>query len=231
MKQTCLPFLAQHDETDLTKHFREKTGTPVLLTLTDNSVSMLSVRQKGSAMAVRLHRIFLQAGPAVLDEIAGLIAGKRARTPAVREFIRRHHASLKAPVPRRQAINPVGTVYNLADIFSRLNREYFNGTVSASITWGRQTARQAVARRTLGSYRQATDLIRISPVLDSREVPRYALEFVVYHEMLHAVIGVAVKNGRRVIHSPEFKSRERLFRQYAEAREWEQKTFRCRFTV
>jgi hypothetical protein len=93
--------------------------------------------------------------------------------------------------------------------------------VSSAITWGRRGARRFPARRTLGTYLEERNLIRINPVLDSSRVPLLYLEFIVYHEMLHAVMESEVKNGRRSIHAKEFRRREMLFEQYDRAVQWE----------
>jgi hypothetical protein len=63
----------------------------------------------------------------------------------------------------------------------------------------------------------------MNPLLDRRTVPRFFVEFIVYHEMLHADIGVETRNGRRRVHTWEFRRRERLFREYARAISWEKK--------
>ena len=68
----------------------------------------------------------------------------------------------------------------------------------------------------------------MNPVLDARNVPRYYVEFVLYHEMLHAWMHKAGREedrgngkGRRLVHTPEFNRRERMFRDYARAAAWE----------
>jgi predicted metal-dependent hydrolase len=77
------------------------------------------------------------------------------------------------------------------------------------------------AKRTLGSYSQRTNTIRINPVLDRKTVPAYFIEFIVYHEMLHADMGVGRINGRRSVHSSGFRIREKLFKKYEQALAWE----------
>jgi predicted metal-dependent hydrolase len=57
--------------------------------------------------------------------------------------------------------------------------------------------------------------------MDSKRVPGYFIEYVVYHEMLHAAIGIQEREGRRSIHSAEFKKREKLFKYYERAMAWE----------
>jgi hypothetical protein len=41
--------------------------------------------------------------------------------------------------------------------------------------------------------------------------------------MLHADMGVKIRNGRRLVHTGEFRARERLFREYERAVSWEKK--------
>jgi predicted metal-dependent hydrolase len=226
MKQLALPFLLEHNETYLKNYFQKEVKKPVLLTLTDNSTSMISVREKQGGISVRLHRIFLKADNEVLDEIVSFIKKKRGKTPVIKQFIRQHQSFLKERKPRTITINPNGKLYNLTDMFNSLNSEYFNNSLSALITWGKRSPRYAVKKRTLGNYQKKSNTIRINPILDSRKVPRYVIEFIVYHEMLHAVIDIVLKNGRRSIHSKEFKNRERKYKNYHKAIEWENKKFR-----
>jgi predicted metal-dependent hydrolase len=67
-------------------------------------------------------------------------------------------------------------------------------------------------------------MIRINPVLDIERVPPYFVEFIVYHEMLHAFLGVKNKNGRRSVHSKEFRELEKRFSDYEKAMAWEKKS-------
>jgi len=213
-------------ETYLENYFQKEVNKPVLLALTDNSTSMISVREKKGGISVRLHRIFRKADNEVLDEVVSFIKKKRGKTPVIKQFIRQNQSFLKERKPRTITINPNGKLYNLTDIFNSLNSEYFNNSLSVVITWGRRSPRYAVKKRTLGNYQKKTNTIRINPILDNRKVPRYVIKYIVYHEMLHAVIDAVVKNGRRRIHSKEFKNRERKYRNYHQAIEWEKRNFR-----
>jgi len=225
MKQQALPFVLHKNESYLVNYFQKRCKKPVTLILTDNATSMISVRGKQDAISVRLHRIFLRADEQVLDEVAAFIREKGCKTPAIKAFIHNNKSSLKDSPPRTVTINPHGRHYNLTDIFNALNRDYFDNKVTSLITWGKRSPRYAVRKRTLGSYQKKTNTIRINPILDRKKVPRYVVAFVVYHEMLHAVIDTVVKNGRRSIHSQEFKSREHAYRDYDKAIAWEKRVF------
>jgi hypothetical protein len=107
-------------------------------------------------------------------------------------------------------------------VYDALNDVYFRGSIEARINWGPRGGRRR--RRTsikMGSYSVEDRLIRIHPSLDRRFVPRYFLEWIVFHEMLHQVHDIPVIGGRRQFHTPEFLAAEREFIQYDRARLWE----------
>ncbi|MBI4744955.1 MAG: SprT-like domain-containing protein [Deltaproteobacteria bacterium] len=211
----------RHNENYLKNLFEKATGREISLTLTDNSTSMLSVKSKGETLYVRLNRIFLEAGTEVVGEVAEFIKKRRGKTPLISGFIRERREHLKKKAPRRLNLCTSGKYYDLLNIFESINRAYFEGFVSATITWGKERPRYAVRKRTLGSYSSHINAIRINPVLDNPRVPGFYIEFIVYHEMLHAYIGVKNKNGRRSAHSKEFREGEKVFKDYEKAVAWE----------
>lgn len=219
LEQLALNF--RDNETHLKKIFEKTTGRGIALTITDNSTSMLSVKSKGETLYVRLHRIFLEAGTEVVSEVAEFIKKRRGKTPLISGFIKERRAHLKKNVPRRLNLKATWKYYDLLNIYETINRAYFEGSVSSTITWGKKSPRYAVRKRTLGSYSSHTNVIRINPLLDNSRVPLYFVEFIVYHEMLHAYIGVKNKNGRRSVHSKEFREHEKIFRDYERAVAWE----------
>jgi hypothetical protein len=223
MFQLRLQFL--HSKDTLAEYLEDLTGNPVSLTVTDNAASLLSIRTKGASVYVRMHWMFLNAGEDVIREIAGFIKTRKGRTPLIREFIGENKAFLKKKErpASRPNLQTVGRFHDLKEVFDDINREYFKGTVTAFIGWGKQRARRPVRKRTLGSFCRYGNTIRISPFLDGKNVPRYFLEFVVYHEMLHSDMKEEKKNGRRLVHPPEFQKRERLFRGYEKAAAWEKR--------
>lgn len=221
MSQLNLQF---SNNKDTIKNYLEKeTGKLVSLTITDNSTSMLSVKTKGNSVFVRLHRMFLQAGNDVIREIAEFIKFRKRKTPLISKFIRDNQNCLKNKQPKTVSICTQGRYYNLKELFNSLNNEYFGGRITTSITWGKNNPRWAVRKRTLGSYSSHTNTIRINSVLDRKNVPRYFIKFVIYHEMLHSNMHRERKNGRRLVHSSEFKRRERLFEHYEKAISWEKR--------
>ena len=225
-EQLILPF--EHDEHTLKDHLQKLTGCDLRLILTDNASSMLSVRKKAENITVRLHKMFLHAGTDVCLEVADFIKKGRSNGQYIRSFIRQNRYLLKKKSPVKLKSRVTGEHYCLQTIYDSLNSEYFDGAISAPITWGRSSSQKRVRMRTMGSYNAETGTIRINPLLDKKAVPSYFLEFVVYHEMLHAYLGIKTMNGRRSIHSREFRLHEKKFKHYAKAMEWERIRFGLR---
>jgi hypothetical protein len=223
MVQLSLQF--SDSKNDLKDFLERMIGRSLSLVLTDNSTSMLSIRTINGSITVRMHRMFLSAGEDILREMAVFIKTRRGRTPLVRKFISENRNCLKKTERSSSAtcMRTQGRFYNLREIFGDINQEYFQGSITASISWGKASVRRLVRKRTLGTYCRTTHTIRINPVLDRRSIPLYFIRYVVYHEMLHSNIKEEKRNGRRSVHSAEFREKERLFREYQNAVSWEKR--------
>lgn len=111
--------------------------------------------------------------------------------------------------------NTQGQHHDLADVFDRVNADYFDGAMPRPrLTWN-----QTLTHRKFGHYQFPTDTVMISLSLDHAQVPTCAVDFVMYHELLHKHLGVKVVNGRRYAHTPVFREAEHAFKQYDEAQE------------
>lgn len=130
------------------------------------------------------------------------------------------------PRRRRGRLETRGRCCDLAELATDINDRYFDGQLATAITWARRRPRSRRRRRTrritlqLGSYRADLDLVRIHPALDQPWVPRYVVESVIYHELLHAALPATIQNGRRRVHTPEFRRRERLYPHLDRAQRW-----------
>jgi hypothetical protein len=216
-------------------------GRPVVLSITDNRHSIISHALKSGVLHARIHHMFLDAPPRVIDALVRYVASDdRTSSLIVGHYIEANGYRLARRRPRAIPLHAKGKHHDLLSIFNDLNTKYFNGGCHALITWGRRTTRKGGEPRKaikLGSYSNLERLIRIHPVLDRTWVPRYFVAYVVYHEMLHHMIPSARGNARqassiasargqiarRVLHPPEFLEREREFRKYDRALEWERR--------
>jgi hypothetical protein len=220
--QLALPFTSTGDA--LKRTLEERLERPVSLVLTDNSTTMLSCAVRDGVLSVRLHRMFLAADFTVIGEIVSYVKRRRGAMPHFRRFLRENREDLKRKRVKKVIVRTGGKHHDLAERYDEINRDYFGGRITAAITWGSRSPRSAKRKRTVGSYSERTDTIRINPVLDRKDVPACYVAFVVYHEMLHADMGTPLTGTRRSVHPREFKRREKLFQEYEQAMAWEGRT-------
>ena len=77
-----------------------------------------------------------------------------------------------------------------------------------------------MARRSLGHYDAAHNTIVISRIFDRTTMPKYAIEYLVYHEMLHLKHPVRLNGSRRCVHPRAFQEEEKLFPELARAKQF-----------
>ncbi len=107
-----------------------------------------------------------------------------------------------------------GHHFDLEQVFARVNAAYFAGQLARpGLTWNR-----TITGAKFGHYDPLRDRVMISVTFDAPGVPDYAVDFVMYHELLHKHLGINVVNGRRCAHSAEFRAAERRFLHYEQAR-------------
>ena len=171
---------------ELSRLIGDATGRRVRVTVTENRVRFLSFRFDDGVCLLRVNRHFLDADEEVLSAVSEWIRKPRQRCPKViSEFIA--ECSVPPGPKRRVILRPMGRHHNLEELRRKVNGEHFSGGVSAAITWGRRSRKRRVKVRRLGTYRHAQNVITIHPILDRRETPRRFLEYLIYHEMLHAL--------------------------------------------
>ena len=205
----------------------------VQVTLTDNRYTMISVRRiKGGARTdmryeVRLHHMFVDADPVITRALARYIADNDAESSRILgDFIDDNSGHVRGRARRTPTtvIFTAGEHHDLRQIYDELNARYFENKIDAAITWGARSGRPR--RRNsikMGSYSVEDRLIRIHRSLDRAFVPRFFVAWIVFHEMLHQIHDIRVKNGRREFHSKEFLADEALFEYYSEAKDWERR--------
>jgi hypothetical protein len=203
-----------------------RVGEPIHLTVTRNRHRIVTVQTRADGVhALRVHFMFLDADAHTVRFLARYVERRDHR--ASRElgrFIAEHrHLLDKERRTRSVLLRTRGRHHDLQSIYDALNATFFSGSATARITWGSRAPRARRKRRSikLGSYCVDDRIIRVHPTLDSGTVPRFFIEWIVFHEMLHEVFGVQEAGGRRCFHSPEFRDRERTFPMYDAARAWE----------
>jgi hypothetical protein len=178
-----------------------------------------TIRLREAVAHVRISDLLEGAPEGVITAIAHILLAKVYRKPIqalhstrYRRYVSSHDMSAKAQLVRqmrgrKRIDSPRGQVYDLDQVFDELNRQFFFGLLARpQMTWSRSHSRHS-----LGHFDPAHNAIVVSRVFDQPRVPRYAVEYIVYHEMLHLKHPVKLRGSRRCVHGPEFQAEERLF--------------------
>jgi predicted metal-dependent hydrolase len=181
-----------------------------------------TVAVRNGAVKARVSDLLAEASPLVLEALAEILLARIFRRRPSREARECYLAYTFRPAMRsridatrrergsKRLLPARGRQHNLEEIFHDLNHRFFQNQIPPSrLGWSRKNS-----RRILGHYDSGHSTITISRKLDSPAVPRYLVEYVVYHEMLHIRIPVERRGQRRVVHSPEFREAEKKFPQY-----------------
>ncbi|HSD18608.1 MAG TPA: hypothetical protein VLC54_01100 [Anaeromyxobacter sp.] len=200
----------------------------VRLTVHDNRSTMVSFRRGSGGIHYRLHHMFLDAPGDVVRAIAAFAGPARGAARRRREagsridaFVRHNRARIA--VPRADRLQPRGRTHDLQEIFDRLNASHFRDEIEARIGWGAVRGGRRRSTVKTGVYVQDARIIRIHPTLDRPEVPEFYVAMVVFHEMLHQAVPAREVNGRRIVHGPEFRRRERAYPEFSRAKAWEER--------
>ena len=176
-----------------------------------------------------MHRMFGEAEQDVAEAVARWIrSGRRARAACtlLDDWIARTLAR-DAPPKRPVQVEMRGAHHDLAQLAESLYADEFRRDLAdperrPKITWGRRQRSRTRRSLRLGSFDAELGLVRMHPVLDQPGVPEWFVRYVLFHELLHAVLP-PVKNGSRwVHHGPEFREREKRHRDYARSLRWEE---------
>jgi hypothetical protein len=205
-------------------------GGKIDLRINDNTSTLLSANRPRGSQVTRfsVHRMFLEADDEVIAALAQYLRRPTQRSQRLlRCFMDARTADIRARRinPRVLTLRARGRTYDLHKMAAEVNEQYFGGELKVYVTWSRGSNARGKRRRHIifGSYDSRTRLVRIHPALDDPGVPEYFVRFVIYHEMLHAVLDVKCnENGRRCVHTAEFRSEEKKFPDYERAMKWEQ---------
>ncbi len=178
-----------------------------------------TIRMRDGRLHVRLSDLLEGAPESVIEAIAHILLAKIYRKPIApaqaaryRRYVSSHDISAKAHLVRqirgrKRIASAKGHVYHLEELFDALNQQFFHGLLARPrMTWS-----QSHSRRSLAHYDPAHNAIVVSRIFDHPLVPRCAVEYIVYHEMLHLKHPVKLRGSRRCVHGKEFQAEEKLF--------------------
>ena len=187
-----------------------------------------TIRLRQETAHVRLSDILRDAPVPVIEAAAAILLAQmyRRRLPSglrdlYRQFAlahstRRHIARVRRKRARRIAHNPCGTAHDLEPMFAALNLEYFEGNLRRPrLGWSTRPWRSQY-----GCFDPSLDQIVMNNRLDRADVPSYAVELILYHEMLHVKHPLRAAACGLQAHSAEFRSEEKRFKHYDRARKF-----------
>jgi hypothetical protein len=185
------------------------------------------IRLENGSLHVRISDLLAAAPAPVMEALAYILLGKLYRKPVARLYNHRYRLYLNRRDMRRQAhlirqirgrkfvSGPQGKIFNLQEIFERLNQQFFDGLLGMPLLgWSR-----GISRRMLGHFDPSHNAIIINRIFDQEGRPALPLEYVMFHEMLHLRHPVDHNGARRRVHTKEFREAEKKFPQLKEAKE------------
>lgn len=185
-----------------------------------------TIRLRDGRILARLSDLLEGAPEPVLHAIAHILLAKLYRKPIAnghavryRKHVGSHEIASKAHLirqmrGRKRIASADGHRFNLDEVFDELNSRYFHGLLGKPrLTWS-----PGVSRSNLGHYDPAHNTIVVSRIFDHESMPRYALEYLLFHEMLHLKYPVKLRGSKRCVHPPEFQAEEKAFPHYEQAK-------------
>ena len=185
------------------------------------------IRLDGGVLLVRISDLLAGAPAPVMEALAHILLGKLYRKPIARLYSHRYRLYLNRRDVRRQAhlvrqirgrkfvSGPQGDCFNLEEVFQRLNGRFFDGLMGMpQLGWSR-----GASRSMLGHFDPSHNAIIVSRIFDRPGTPELALEYVMFHEMLHLRYPVDHNGARRRVHTREFRAAEKEFPRFKEAKE------------
>ncbi|RJP21618.1 MAG: M48 family peptidase [Candidatus Omnitrophota bacterium] len=187
-----------------------------------------TIRIEHGNTILRISDILADAPDAVLDALIHILLARASHKKPLMEYltlyrdyisqpeVEARHAALRSKRTRKKIMGTKGKYHDLDDSFQRVNTGYFRGAFpKPMLSWS-----PGSSRRLLGYHDSHLNLVVISRWLDRKTVPLYVLDYIMYHELLHIIISSEYKNGKRIVHTKEFKRREMEFEEYANAIRW-----------
>jgi hypothetical protein len=184
------------------------------------------VRLEGGRITVAITDLLDGAPAPVTEALAHILLSKLYRRPVARHHQHRYRLYLnrrdmrqkidltRQTRGRKAHTGAAGTTHDLVAIFEEINTRHFGGMMARpELGWS-----HIRSRTRLGHFDPSHNMIMISRIFDDPRAPRLALEYVMFHEMLHLRYPVDHSGTRRCVHTPEFKAHEKQFPDFKEAK-------------
>jgi len=177
------------------------------------------VSLKESVLEVRMADTLGGAPDSVIEALAEILLSKLFRRPVpassndrYRRYLNRRDVRSSLDLVRqirgrKRLLDAKGGNYDLVEMFEDLNFRYFYGLMARPVLgWSPHASRTL-----LGHYDSSHNAIVLSRILDRAATPKLAVEYVLFHEMLHLRHPVEHNGARRCVHTRAFKEAEKQF--------------------
>lgn len=184
------------------------------------------IRLEAGLLIVRMADTLATAPEDVQEALAWILLSKLFRKPVPasandryrrylnRRDVRKELDLVRKTRGRKQVEEPKGQQFDLEAMFEDLNFRYFFGLMARpTLGWSPRASRTL-----LGHYDPSHNTIVLSRILDNRNTPKVAVEYVLFHEMLHLRYPVEHHGARRCVHTQAFKEAEKAFKDLREAK-------------
>lgn len=187
---------------------------------------VLTIRRREEVVYVRFSDLLRRAPLSVLEGAAALLLSRvyRRKAPAsvvapYLEYARCDRTRSRLNRMRRGRVRLAATShrgehFDLSKLFEELNGKYFAGQLQRPhIGWSTRSW-----RRQFGCYDPGPNQILLNRRMDRPGVPQCAVEYVLYHEMLHVKHPTRRSGCSLVSHSCKFREEEKRFPEFTKAR-------------
>jgi hypothetical protein len=184
------------------------------------------IQLDAGVLRIRMADTLAKAPDDVLESLARILLSKLYRQPVPREAsdrykrylngreVRRNLDAVRQARGRKQLESPQGKHFDLEAMFEELNFKYFFGLMARPrLGWSPRASKTL-----LGHYDPSHNTIVLSRILDRESTPKLAVEYVLFHEMLHVRHPVEHTGARRCVHTRTFKNAEQVFEGLKEAK-------------
>jgi len=209
------------------RELRPRTGVPpIAIEYKEFANADSRVRLENGRIEVKITDLLKGAPAPVTESLAQILLSKLYRKPVGRQYEHRYRLYLNRKDMRKQ-INLVrqtrgrkvhlgseGRIHNLDTVFEELNVKHFGGMMARpALGWS-----HVRSRTRLGHFDPSHHMIVISRIFDDPRAPKLALDYVMFHEMLHLHYPVDHSGARRCVHTPAFKAHEKQFPEFEAAK-------------
>ena len=209
------------------RHLRPRTPFPqISVSFKKYANAQGRVRLHNSLLRVEISDLFENAPAPIQESLAYILISKLFDQNPEDLFVARYKRylnsaevrcrlhSLRQQRGRKSFRKPKGRVHDLCTMFDEINLQYFDGKLARpQVGWSLRTS-----RTTLGHYDPAHNVIVLTNLFDSEQVPEIVVRYVMFHEMLHLRFPTEHRGPRRRVHTEEFRKAERAFLGLEEAK-------------